>query len=144
MYRRRGGGLEVLLVHPGGPFWAGKDLGAWSIPKGQIEPHEGLLAAAVREFAEETGLSAAGPFLELTPVRQKGGKVVLAWAFEGDCDASRLISNSVRMQWPPGSGRVLEFSEIDKMQWFPIEEARQKINPAQSALLDELEIRLAR
>jgi predicted NUDIX family NTP pyrophosphohydrolase len=138
MYRRSGGALEVLLVHPGGPFWMKKDIGAWSIPKGEYEAGEEALAAAAREFQEETGLVARGPYTPLTPIRQRGGKVVQAWAFEGDCDPESLTSTTFSLEWPRGSGRRREFPEVDRAGWFNLEEARRKILPAQAALLDEL------
>ena len=138
MYRRSGGTLEVLLVHPGGPFWMKKDAGAWSIPKGEYEAGEEALAAAAREFQEETGLVARGPYTSLTPIRQPGGKVVEAWAFEGDCDAESLKSTTFSLEWPRGSGRRQEFPEVDRAGWFGLDEARRKILPAQAALLDEL------
>ncbi len=139
MYRIADGELEVLLAHPGGPFFRNKDEGAWSIPKGEPDPEEDLLAAARREFAEETGVTPAGPFQALSPVKQKGGKVVHAWAFLGDCDPVGLVSNTFPMEWPPKSGRQMEFPEIDKTEFFPLEIAKRKINPAQIPLLDELE-----
>jgi predicted NUDIX family NTP pyrophosphohydrolase len=139
MYRRRDSTLEVFLVHPGGPFWAKKDAGAWSIPKGEIDPAEDPLAAARREFAEETGLAVEGRFQPLAPVTQAGGKIVQAWAVEGDLDPTALQSNSFSVEWPPRSGRQATFPEVDRAAWFPLEIARQKINPAQAALLDELE-----
>jgi predicted NUDIX family NTP pyrophosphohydrolase len=139
MYRRRDSTLEVFLVHPGGPFWAKKDAGAWSIPKGEIDPAEDPLAAARREFAEETGLAVEGRFQPLAPVTQAGGKIVQAWAVEGDLDPTALQSNSFSIEWPPRSGRQATFPEVDRAAWFPLEIARQKINPAQAALLDELE-----
>ena len=138
MYRRRAGALEVFLVHPGGPFWARKDAGAWSIPKGEIDPTEEPLAAARREFAEETGLTAAGAFRPLAPVTQAGGKIVQAWAVEGDLDPSALQSNTFSIEWPPRSGRQRTFPEVDRAAWFSLAVAREKINPAQAALLDEL------
>jgi len=138
MYRRSAGTLEVLLVHPGGPFWMKKDAGAWSIPKGEYEAGEEALAAAAREFQEETGLVARGPYTPLTPIRQPGGKVVEAWAFEGDCDAESLKSTTFSLEWPRGSGRRQEFPEVDRAGWFGLDEARRKILPAQAALLDEL------
>ncbi len=138
MYRRSGGTLEVLLVHPGGPFWMKKDAGAWSIPKGEYEAGEEALEAAAREFQEETGLVARGPYTPLTPIRQQGGKVVEAWAFEGDCDAESLKSTTFSLEWPRGSGRRQEFPEVDRAGWFGLDEARRKILPAQAALLDEL------
>ena len=139
MYRVRGGTIEVLLVHPGGPFWRKKDEGAWSIPKGEVELGEELLATARREFHEELGLEAAGNFIPLTPIRQKGGKVVHAWAFEGDCDPAAIRGNTFTMEWPPKSGRAIEFPEVDKAAFFDLEAARRKINPAQAALLDQLD-----
>ena len=138
MYRRSRGTLEVLLVHPGGPFWEKKDLGSWSIPKGEYEAGEEALAAATREFQEETGLVAEGPYTPLTPIRQQGGKLVQAWAFEGDCDAESLKSTTFSLEWPPNSGRRREFSEVDRAGWFSIGEAKRKILPAQASLLDEL------
>jgi len=138
MYRRSRGSLEVLLVHPGGPFWMKKDLGAWSIPKGEYEVGEEPLAAAAREFEEETGLVAKGPYTPLRSITQQGGKVVQAWAFEGDCDAESLKSTTFSLEWPPRSGRRQEFPEVDRGGWFSLEEARRRILPAQAALLDEL------
>ena len=138
MYRRSRGSLEVLLVHPGGPFWMKKDLGAWSIPKGEHEAGEEPLAAAAREFEEETGLVAKGPYTPLRSITQQGGKVVQAWAFEGDCDAESLKSTTFSLEWPPRSGRRQEFPEVDRGGWFSLEEARRRILPAQAALLDEL------
>jgi predicted NUDIX family NTP pyrophosphohydrolase len=138
MYRRSGGHLEVLLVHPGGPFWMKKDLGAWTIPKGEYDAGEEPLAAATREFQEETGLVASGPFRPLTPIKQPGGKIVHAWAFEGDCDAGALKSNSFSLEWPRGSGRMQEFPEVDRAGWFRIEDARRKILPGQAGFLEEL------
>lgn len=142
MYRRQGGALEVLLVHPGGPFFARKDAGAWSIPKGQLDDGEQPMEAALREFEEETGLKPTGPFLELTPIQQKSGKIVHAWAFEGDCDPSTLQSNTTLKEWPPGSGRMKEYAEIDRAEWFDLDQAARKANPAQGALFDELARRL--
>ena len=138
LYRRKEGVLQVFLVHPGGPFFASKDEGAWSIPKGELDEGEDPLAAAEREFAEETGCRPAGNFHPLSPVTQKGGKVVIAWAVEGDCGADRIRSNMFTMEWPPRSGRPLEFPEVDRAGWFTVDEAKQKINPAQAALVDEL------
>jgi predicted NUDIX family NTP pyrophosphohydrolase len=143
MFRRRGGALEVLLVHPGGPFWAKKDAGAWTIPKGELAEGEDELSAARREFEEETGIRPEGPFRPLGHVRQKGGKVVHAWAFEGHCDPAAIRSNTCRVQWPPGSGQWQEVPEVDRAEWFDPGEARRRINPAQAALLDELERALA-
>lgn len=139
MYRLRDGRLEVLLVHPGGPWWRGKDLGAWSIPKGKIEKDENPLDAACREFKEETGLTPTGPFHELGTVRQKSGKRVHAWAFEGDADPAGFKSNTFEEEWPPRSGRMQTFHEIDAAEFFDIPTARAKINPGQVPLLDELE-----
>lgn len=138
MYRCRGDRVEVFLVHPGGPFWVNKDLGAWSIPKGEFEPPEEALSAAQREFEEETGFKARGPFISLTPVRQKNGKIVDAWACEGDCDPADLKSNMFAMEWPLHSSRRQEFSEVDRAGWFGLEEAGRKILPGQSAFLEEL------
>ena len=135
MYRLRDGGLEVLLAHPGGPYWGRRG----SIPKGEIEPGEAPLAAARREFEEETGVTPRGPYLELPTVRQKAGKIVHAWAFEGDCDPSKIRSNTFQMEFPPGSGRIAEFPEIDRAEFFSPEEARKRINPAQAALIEALE-----
>jgi predicted NUDIX family NTP pyrophosphohydrolase len=139
MYRRRPAGLEVLLVHPGGPFWAKKDLGAWTIPKGEIADREDELATARREFEEETGLRPDGTLIPLGSVKQKGGKVVHAWAFEGDADAGAIRSNTYQVQWPPGSGEWRAFPEVDRAEWFSLDEARRRINPAQAALIDTLE-----
>jgi predicted NUDIX family NTP pyrophosphohydrolase len=138
LYRRRGDGVEVFLAHPGGPFWARKDRQAWSIPKGEYEAAEDALAAARREFAEETGVEPEGPFVALTPRRQAGGKVVHAWAVEGDCDASAIRSNAFEMEWPPRSGRMQAFPEIDRAAWFSLAEAREKVHAGQVGLLDEL------
>ena len=138
MYRRSGGALEVLLVHPGGPYWTRKDAGAWSIPKGEYEDGEEALAAATREFQEETGLSAEGPFRPLTPVKQRGGKIVQAWAFEGDCQAETLRSTTFSLEWPPGSGQRQDFPEVDRAAWFGLNDAKRKILSGQAALLDEL------
>jgi predicted NUDIX family NTP pyrophosphohydrolase len=143
MYRVREDVLEVLLVHPGGPFWRNKDEGAWSIPKGEFGDEESALDAALREFEEETGLRPEGPFMALTPVKQKSGKVVHAWAFEGDCDPGRIRSNTFAMEWPRGSGRLQEFPEIDRAAFFSLDEARAKINPGQARLIDELAHRRA-
>jgi predicted NUDIX family NTP pyrophosphohydrolase len=139
LHRDKGAGPEVLLVHPGGPFWAKKDLGVWSIPKGEHDDGEDALAAALREFAEETGT--ALPPAELTDlgtIRQRGGKVVQAWAAEGDLDADAVRSNTFTVEWPPRSGRMREFPEVDRAAWFGLDEARERINPAQAAFLDRL------
>lgn len=142
MYRRHGGHLEVLLVHPGGPFWRHRDAGAWSIPKGELDDAEDPLEAARREFEEETGLRPEGPFLELPAVRQKAGKVVHAWAFEGDWDPARLRSNTFEIEWPPKSGKTAEFPEVDRAEFFDLATAREKINAGQAPLLDYFADRL--
>ena len=138
VYRHTSGGLEVLLVHPGGPFWAKRDHGAWTIPKGEVGADEPPLDAARREFHEETGFSTDGEYLKLSPARQPGGKVVHAWAVEGDCDPARLRSNTFTLEWPPRSGNRKDFPEIDRAAWFPIDEALRRILPAQAAFLHEL------
>ncbi|HTT13979.1 MAG TPA: NUDIX domain-containing protein [Burkholderiaceae bacterium] len=143
MYRRRASGLEVLLIHPGGPFWINKDVGAWSIPKGECEGSEEPLLAAQREFREETGWSATPPFLPLGSIRQRSGKVVTAWAFEGDQDPATLTSNTFEMEWPRGSRRLQAFPEADRAAWFGPDEARRRIIAGQVALIDELERLLA-
>ena len=143
LYRRGAGGPEVFLAHPGGPFWEDRDAGAWTIPKGLIAPGEDPLAAARREFEEETGVRPAGPFVPLGSVRQKAGKVVHAWAWEGDADPAAVTSNVMRAEWPRGSGRWLTFPEVDRCGWFTPEVARAKLNPAQVAFLDRLEAALA-
>ena len=139
MYRHRGGILEVFLVHPGGPYWAKKDLGSWSIPKGEFTSDEDPLEAAKREFEEETGFPATGHFRPLTPIRQPGGKLVHAWAFEGDCNPSTMKSNAFSMEWPPRSGKYQEFPEVDRAEWFTIETAKEKILKGQVGFLDELQ-----
>jgi predicted NUDIX family NTP pyrophosphohydrolase len=138
MYRRRNLEPEVFLVHPGGPFWAKKDLGAWSIPKGGYEEGEPPLAAAKREFHEETGFAAEGNFLELGEVLQAGGKVVTAWAYEGDCDPATLVSNRCHVEWPPRSGRMIEIPEVDRGSWFAISDAKTRILKSQAPFLDRL------
>ncbi len=138
LYKRKDGELRFFLIHPGGPFFAGKDDGAWSIPKGEPDEGEDPFAAARREFREETGCSVDGEFRPLAPVTQKGGKTVLAWAVEGDCDAERIVSNTFRLEWPPRSGRMQEFPEVDRAGWFSLDEAKRRINPAQIALLLQL------
>lgn len=138
MYRVREGELEFLLAHPGGPFWKDRDAGAWTIPKGEIQEDENPLAAAKREFEEEIGVKPEGNFIELSPITQKGGKVVHAWAFEGDCDTTSIRSNTFQMEWPPRSGKFQACPEVDRAGFFRMAEARQKINPAQTALLEEL------
>ena len=139
MYRFRNGFLQVLLAHPGGPFFKKKDEGAWTIPKGEIEPGEDLLVAAKREFAEEIGVTPVGTFIALSPITQKGGKIVHAWAFEGDCDPTKAVSNTCKMEWPPKSGRQIEFPEIDRAEFFDIATAKHKIKARQDALIEELE-----
>jgi predicted NUDIX family NTP pyrophosphohydrolase len=139
MFRLRDGHLQVLLVHPGGPFWQRKDLGAWTIPKGECAPGEDAETTARREFAEETGHAPDGPLLALGRIKQRGGKQVDAFAVEGDFDPSRLSCNTFEIEWPPRSGKRQAFPEVDKAGWFTLEEARQKINTAQSELLDRLE-----
>jgi predicted NUDIX family NTP pyrophosphohydrolase len=140
MYRRTPDGvLQVLLAHPGGPFWRNKDDGAWTLPKGEYEAPEEALAAARREFAEETGFDAPGPYLPLGEVKQKSGKRVAAWAFRGDCDPAALRCNSFEVEWPPKSGKRQSFPEIERAAWFALDEARAKILPAQRELLDRLE-----
>jgi predicted NUDIX family NTP pyrophosphohydrolase len=145
LYRLRPGGPEVLLVHPGGPFWARKDLGAWSIPKGEVGPDEEPLAAALRELAEETGAALElGRLIELGEVRQRSGKRVQAWAAAGDLDAGAVRSNTFELEWPPRSGRVQEFPEVDRAAWFGLEEAAERLLPGQVPLLERLRDSLAR
>jgi predicted NUDIX family NTP pyrophosphohydrolase len=138
LFRRIGDEIEVLLVHPGGPFWKNKDDGAWSIPKGEHSDDEDPLTAAKRELAEETGLTPTGDFIPLGKIRQPGGKVVTAWAAEGDFDAAHLRSNTFSIPWPPGSGKLQEFPEIDRAEWFSLEIARRKILKGQAELLERL------
>lgn len=140
MYRRRHETLEVFLVHPGGPFWSKKDRGAWSIPKGEYRPDEDPLAAAQREFTEETGIQGGKPsFIEMAPVTQSGGKVIRAWAFEGDANPTTVISNTFSMEWPPRSRQQQTFPEVDRAAWFSIEEAKERILRGQIPLLEELQ-----
>jgi predicted NUDIX family NTP pyrophosphohydrolase len=138
VYKRTLAGIELFLVHPGGPFWAKKDLGAWSIPKGEFDEDEDGLAAAKREFLEEVGQAIDGAFIALTPVKQRGGKVVHAWAVEGEVDVDALKSNEFEMEWPPRSGRSARFPEVDRGAWFPVAEALHRIVPGQAAILEEL------
>jgi predicted NUDIX family NTP pyrophosphohydrolase len=138
LYRKKNGVLQVFLIHPGGPYFAKKDAGVWSIPKGEIDEGEDPLAAGQREFEEETGCRPEGNFIPLSPITQKGGKTVLAWAIEGDCDPGTIKSNTFTVEWPPRSGKMREFPEADRAGWFTIEEAKKKINPAQAALVEEL------
>ena len=142
MYRIRDGALQFLLAHPGGPFWKDRDAGAWTIPKGEIQQGEEPLAAAQREFEEEIGFKPQGRFIELAPITQKSGKIVHAWAFEGDCDPARVRSNTFKMEWPPHSGKFEDCPEVDRAGFFGMEEAKGKINPAQIPLLVEATQRL--
>jgi predicted NUDIX family NTP pyrophosphohydrolase len=139
LFRRGRSGLEVFLAHPGGPFWKNKDTGAWTIPKGEVNEGEEPLAAARREFQEETGIVPAEPYLPLGAIRQKAGKTVHAWAWEGDADPEAVTSNEIRTEWPRGSGRWLAFPEVDRCAWFTPDAAREKINPAQAELIGRLE-----
>jgi predicted NUDIX family NTP pyrophosphohydrolase len=143
LFRRSGETLEVFLAHPGGPFWKDRDLGAWTIPKGGMDAGEDLLDGARREFEEETGIRPRGPFLPLGSVRQKAGKVVHAWAWEGDADPALVTSNVMRSEWPRGSGQWLVFPEVDRCAWFDPDTARRKLNPAQAELIGRLEAVLA-
>lgn len=138
LFRRTGGGVELFLAHPGGPFWRRRDEGAWTIPKGIIEDGEDSLDAARREFEEETGITPTGPFLPLGSIRQKAGKTVHAWAWEGDADPSTIQSNEMAVEWPRGSGKWRNYPEVDRCDWFDPPTARRKINAAQSELIDRL------
>ncbi|QEE28561.1 NUDIX domain-containing protein [Terriglobus albidus] len=138
MFRIRDKELEVFLVHPGGPYWAKKGGGSWTVPKGEFDDEEEALAAAVREFREETGFEAEGPFLPLGRVRQKSGKMVEAWGFRGDCDPARLVSNTCLIEWPPRSGKNIEIPEVDQGRWFTLEEARKYLREAQWPFLERL------
>ena len=140
MYRIRDGIIQVLLAHPGGPFFQSKDEGAWSIPKGEPDADEDLFLTAQREFEEETGLKPCGPFIPLKPIKQKGGKVVHAWAFQGDCHPTAITCNTFTMEWPPRSGKQMEFPEIDRAEFFDLATARKKIKSGQESFLDELEV----
>ncbi|HXD40472.1 MAG TPA: NUDIX domain-containing protein [Ramlibacter sp.] len=140
MYRHGGdGSLQVLLAHPGGPFWRGKDEGAWTLPKGEYVPPEEALAAAQREFTEETGFPVTPPFLPLGEITQKSGKRITAWAFAGDCDPAQLSCNTFELEWPPRSGHKQDFPEVDRIEWFALDQARRKIIAAQVPFLDRLE-----
>jgi predicted NUDIX family NTP pyrophosphohydrolase len=139
MYRIRDGQLQVLIVHPGGPFWAKKDAGSWSIPKGEIETGEEEFAAAQREFQEETGVVPAGPFIDIGEITQKSGKRVRAWAFEGDCDSAAIVSNTFSMEWPPRSGRMQSFPEIDRAEFVDASTARRKLNLAECDFVERLQ-----
>ena len=143
MFRRASGKLEVLLARPGGPWWRGKDMGAWTLPKGEYEAPEEPLAAALREWNEETGFPVSPPFLPLGEIVQKAGKHVIAWAFEGDCDPAAMVCNTFEMEWPPRSGRKQSFPELEEVRWFALDEARARINAAQVEFLDRLEVALA-
>ena len=138
MYRRRNSEIEVFLVHPGGPFWSKKDLGAWSIPKGEYLDAEDPLLSAKREFEEETGFPPSGDFISLGDLRQPGGKIVSVWAFEGDCDPRKLKSNTFMLEWPPRSGRQIEVPEVDRGCWYSIEDARHRLLSGQRTFLDRL------
>ncbi|HUH13715.1 MAG TPA: NUDIX domain-containing protein [Longimicrobiales bacterium] len=138
LFRRGAQGVEVFLAHPGGPFWARRDAGAWTLPKGLVEEGEEPLDSARREFREETGIVPIGPYLELGEIRQKGGKRVRAWAWEGDADPAFIVSNEGRLEWPRGSGRWITFPEVDRCAWLSPAAAREKINPAQAELIDRL------
>jgi len=142
LYRLLKNKPEFFLVHPGGPFWTNKDAGAWTIPKGEYDINEEPLAAAIREFSEETGHIITGNFISLTPIIQKAGKQVDAWALEGDIDTTNIRSNSFNIEWPPKSGNWKSYPEIDRAEWFDIKTAKEKINPAQVAFLEELIIKL--
>jgi predicted NUDIX family NTP pyrophosphohydrolase len=143
MYRHKAGALEVLLAHPGGPFWQARDEGAWTLPKGEYDDVEEALAAAQREFTEETGFAVTPPFIPLGDVVQKSGKRITAWAFAGECEPSRLRCNTFDLEWPPRSGRKQSYPEIDRVEWLELEAARRKINPAQRPLLTRLDDALA-
>jgi predicted NUDIX family NTP pyrophosphohydrolase len=138
MFRHRNARLEVLIVHPGGPYWRNKDEGAWSIPKGEYVQGQDPFEVARREFKEETGYDAEGDFISLMPLRQPGGKLIIAWAFEGDCDPGGIRSNLFTMEWPPGSGRQAQFPEVDRMQWFPIDIAISKLLKGQVGFIEQL------
>lgn len=138
LFRRSRGILEVFIAHPGGPFWRDRDVGAWTIPKGIVESGEDLLDAAQREFLEETSIRPVGPFIPLGSIRQKAGKTIHAWGWEGDADPATIVSNTMRTEWPRGSGRMIEFPEVDRCAWFDSEAAKSKMNPAQAELVDRL------
>jgi len=139
LFRNNDTKWQVFLVHPGGPFWKKKDAGSWSIPKGEFTDDEEPLTAAKREFEEETGKKLAGNFIKLTPIKQKGGKVVHAWMLQGDIDPLNIVCNTFRMEWPPKSGKWQEFPEVDRGDWFDIDSAKLKINPSQVAFIEEFE-----
>ena len=142
LFRRRDGVIEVLLGHPGGPYWTTKEDGAWSIPKGGILPGENPLTSAIREFTEETGFEPSEPFLALGSITQRSGKVVHAWAFEGDCEPAQLTSIKTQTEWPPRSGRMIDIPELDRVAFFSLADARRAINVAQAELLDRLVAKL--
>src|SRR5687767_855852 len=142
LFRRTGGQLELFIAHPGGPFWRDRDAGAWTIPKGIVEEGEDFLDAARREFEEETSIHPNGPFIPLGSIRQKAGKTIHAWAWEGDADPSAIVSNTMRTEWPRGSGRWIEFPEVDRCGWFDPASAKERMNPAQAELIDRLEAAL--
>lgn len=139
MFRRRAGGLQVLLAHPGGPFWASRDAASWTLPKGAVDEGEEPMAAAQREFTEETGFAVVPPFHLLGELKQKSGKRITAWAFEGDADPAQLKSNVFDMEWPPRSGRLQQFPEVNRVQWFDLDEARRKLITGQAPFIDALE-----
>jgi len=139
LFRRRSGPLQIFLAHPGGPFWSNRDFGAWTIPKGTVEEGEDLIDAARREFREETGIEPVAPFIPLGAIKQKAGKTVHAWGWEGDADPNAATSNTMRTEWPRGSGKWLTFPEVDRCAWFDPATARLKINPPQAELIDRLE-----
>ncbi|ANH81736.1 NUDIX hydrolase [Niabella ginsenosidivorans] len=140
LYRKQSTGIHFFLVHPGGPFWKNKDAGAWSIPKGELAADEDPLERAKLEFEEETGHPVTGRFVPLTPVKQKAGKLVFAWAVEGDIDTTALSSNTFNLQWPPGSGKIIQAPEVDRWEWFGYEEAKRRINPAQVSFIEQAAI----
>ena len=138
LYKNKGGALKVLLVHPGGPYWKNKEDGVWSIPKGEFSDNEEPLVAAKREFEEELGVKVDGEFRELLPVKQNPSKIVMAWAVEGDLNQNNIKSNTFPMEWPPKSGKIQEIPEVDKAEWFSVEEAKLKLMPGQVGLIDQL------
>lgn len=144
LFRRSKEGPQFLLVHPGGPFWAKKDHGAWSIPKGEVAPHEDALAAARREFKEETGYDIDGAFIALSPVMQSKNKMILTWSIEGDLEAKEITSNMFEIEWPPRSGRMQAFPEVDRAAWFDLAEAERRIQPGQRPILRELALSVQR
>jgi predicted NUDIX family NTP pyrophosphohydrolase len=137
LFRRLNAGIEVFLVHPGGPFWQKKDLGSWSIPKGEFTKAENALEAAKREFEEETGIAPTGEFISLETVKQPSGKVITVWALEGNCSPDQVRSNTFQIEWPPKSGRLQEFPEVDRANWFSLEEARNRISKGQIPFIDK-------